>query len=89
MIEADFPRFTRVKGLIGIEIGPLNHQTEAFQVLERRLQMLLQVVGIVVITRDDTRTRNHIAIPVHYGQNVTGVTFLAVLISDRVTTFLS
>jgi hypothetical protein len=82
VIEADFARFTGVKGLIGIEIASLNHQTEALQVFERRLEMLFQVVGIVVIARDDTRARDHIAVPVHYRQNVTRFAFLAMLIGD-------
>ena len=49
MIEAGFSSSFGIKCFISIEIGSFKLQTELFHLLESRLQMGLQVEGIIVI----------------------------------------
>ncbi len=57
--------------------------------MECGLQMGFQIERIVVLAGDNTGRSDDIAVLVHNRQDVAGLAFLAALIGDRLTAFLS
>ena len=57
--------------------------------MKRALQMGFEIERIVVLASDDPARSDDIAVLIHDRQDVTGLAFLASLIGDRLTAFLS
>ncbi len=88
VVEAGLAGLPRVKGHIRIEISTFYRQAQLLHRFERRLQMDCEIERIVVLTRENARRGDHVALLIQDGQNVTGLAFLTTLIGDRLTAFL-
>jgi hypothetical protein len=88
IIETDFPGFTGIEGTVGVEKRACDVQAQALQAFEGRLEVRLEVEGIVVIARHHARRSENIPVSIHDGQNVARLGSFATLIRYALAAFL-
>ena len=88
VIEAHLTGRNGVKGFVGVEVGPANIQAKTLQALERGLQVVFEIVGVMVVTSDERRGSDNVALPISDRQDVGRFRPFASLISHRFAAFL-
>ena len=88
-IPQQFPRCTRIKATIRIKHRAFIFQPATFHVIERVLQFLNEFITIIMLTSDDPRRGDNCTVLVGYWQDITGLGFLAALISDAFAPFFA
>ena len=86
--EADLACLTGIEGTISVEERPGDSQSQALHTAESRLQMGLEVKGVMMVARNNPCTSNDVAVGIRDGQDVTGFGALAALIRHTLTAFL-
>lgn len=88
MVETDFAGVQRIEGTVGIEIRTSKGQTQAFHVLESRLQMGFEVEGVMMVPRHNPGRSDDVAMSLGDGQDIRGLGAFSVLVGNTFTPFL-
>jgi hypothetical protein len=88
-IPEQLARRTGIKAAIRIEQGTFIRQAAALEVCEQIFQLLLKLIAIVMIARNDTSRRDNVALGIRYRQDVARFGMLSSLIGNRIAPFFA
>src|SRR5690606_29184599 len=69
VIETDLARIAGIEGTVGVEKRPRDIQAQTLQAFEGRLEVRLEVEGVVMIARHHARRSKNVPVGIHDGQN--------------------
>ena len=88
VIEANLARFMGIESSVSVKKRPGDGQSQALHAFECGLEMGFEVEGVMVISRDNARRSDDVAVGIHDGQDVAGLGTLAALIGHTLTALL-
>ncbi len=79
-IPQQFPSRTCIEATIHVEYGTLVLQPTAFHISKHAFQLLLKLIAVIMVARNDTCGGNHIAMAIRDWQDIAGLGLLPSLI---------
>jgi hypothetical protein len=88
VIKTDLARITGIEGTVGVEKRTRDIQAQTLQAFEGRLEVRLEVEGVIMIARHHARRSKNVPVGIHDGQNVARLGPFAPLIRHALAAFL-